>query len=297
MRLNKLKVAPMKTGLIALALVVLLIDPASAGRKSDKDQERLIGPVKSVLIELTEFSNEGGQSVESPRIPWLSNTYDPQGNKIQEDQLYEDVSLNFKSVFTYDANGNLKEGVEYDYKGFPTFKWNYTLHKELNQIEETRNQINGVLFAKVTYTYDQSGDLVEELRQQINSTKDFKWVYLYDAEGRKIEEDFYLVQTEGSPQDKVHTPDFKTVYRYDSKGTLIEETRFDAAGAIKFKKQYTYKFDSVGNWVSQTAEEWVTRSGKTTLEPTGVTYRTIQYHSPVIVGTHRNDRKLPDLVH
>lgn len=281
MYLDKKLNSSLKTGLTALALVALLVDPALAGKKSDKEQERLIGPVKTVFIELTTLSNEGGKWVESPRIPWLSNTYDLQGNKIQEDQLYEDVSLNFKSVFTYDPNGNPKEGVEYDYKEFPTFKWTYAHHADLNQIEEKRTQINGVLFSKAFYTYDKSGNLVEEERQQIHSTKDFKWVYVYDAEGRKVEENFYLVQSQGLPNEavRVSTLDFKTVYRYDAKGVLVEETRYDAAGAIKFKKQYSYKFDSVGNWISQTAEEWVTRSGKLALEPTGVTYRTIQYHS------------------
>lgn len=272
----------MKTCLIALVLVTLLIGPVLAGKKTDKEQDRLIGPVKTVFIELTTLSKNEGKWVESARIPWLSNTYDLKGNKIQEDQLYNDVSLNFKSIFSYDANGNLKEGVEYDYKGFPAFKWTYAHHTEQNRVEETRTQIDGDLFSKATYTYDRSGNLIEEIRRQIHSAKDFKWVYLYDAEGRKIEENFYLVQSQGLPHEgvSVSTLDFKTVYRYDAKGNLTEETRFDAVGAVKFKKQYTYKFDSVGNWISQAAEEWVTRSGKAVLEPTGVTYRTFQYYSP-----------------
>lgn len=274
--------SPIKTCLIALVAVAFLVDPVLAGKKTDKEQERLIGPVKTVFIELTTLSSKEGKWVESSRIPWLSNTYDLKGNKIQEDQLYDDVSLNFKSIFNYDANGNLKDGIEYDYKEFPTFKWSYTHYTEQNRVEETRTQVNGVLFSKATYAYDKSGNLIEEIRQQIHSTKDFKWVYLYDAEGRKIEENFYLVQTQGLPHEgvSVSTLDFKTVYRYEAKGNVIEETRYDAAGAVKFKKQYTYKFDSVGNWISQMAEEWVTRSGKTVLEPTGVTYRTFQYHTP-----------------
>lgn len=280
MYLDTLNKTSMKTSLAALALVALLIDPALAGKKTDREQERLIGPVKTVLIELTNIANQEGKWVESPRIPWLSNTYDLKGNKIQEDQLYDDVSLNFKSVFNYDVNGNLTDGVEYDYKAFPVFKWTYT-HAQ-NRVEEIRTQVNGVLFSKATYTYDKDGNLAEEIRHQIHSTKDFKWVYLYDAEGRKVEENFYLVQMQGPSHEQVRvsTLDFKTVYRYDAKGNVIEETRFDAAGEVKFKKQYSYKFDSVGNWISQTAEEWITRSGKAVLEPTGVTYRTFQYYSP-----------------
>jgi hypothetical protein len=282
MYLDKLDNTPMKSCLIALLLVAFLTDPVSASKKTDREQERLIGPVKTVLIELTTISNQEGKWVESPRIPWLSNTYDLKGNKIQEDQLYEDVSLNFKSIFNYDSNGNLRDGIEYDYQDIPTFRWVYAHDPVQNRLEETRTQINGVVFSKAIYTYDKNGNLVEEIRQQIHSTKDFKWVYLYDAQGRKTEENFYLVQSQGLPHEgvSVSTLDFKAVYRYDAKGNVIEETRFDAAGAIKFKKQYTYKFDSVGNWISQTAEEWVTRSGKAVLEPTGVTYRTFQYYSP-----------------
>lgn len=282
MHLEKPNYFSIRTCFIASVLVALLTHSAFAGRKTDREQERLIGPVKTVLIELTNISSQGGKWVESPRIPWLSNTYDLKGNKIQEDQLYEDVSLNFKSIFNYDANGSLKDGIEYDYQDAPTFRWVYTHDPVQNRIEETRTQINGVVFSKAVYTYDKSGNLIEEIRQQIHSTKDFKWVYLYDAQGRKIEENFYLVQSQDLPHERVgvSTLDFRTVYRYDAKGNVVEETRFDAAGAIKFKKQYTYKFDSVGNWISQTAEEWVTRSGKAVLEPTGVTYRTFQYDSP-----------------
>jgi len=281
MLLNKANQMPMKTCLIALTLVTLLFRPELA-KKTDREQERLIGPVKTVLIELTTISNKDGKWVESSRIPWLSNTFDLKGNKIQEDQLYEDVSLNFKSIFNYDADGKLRDGIEYDYKDVPTFRWVYTHDPVQNQIEETRTEMNGVVFLKTLYTYDKNGNLVEELHRQIHSTKDFKWVYLYDAQGRKTEERFYLVQSQGLPDEGVgvSTLDFKTVYHYDAKGNVTEETRFDAAGAIKFKKQYTYKFDSVGNWISQTAEEWVTRSGKPALEPTGVTYRTFEYYTP-----------------
>lgn len=254
------------------------IDAAMAGHKSERDQERLLGPVKTVLIEFSKISEQAGKWVESARTPWLSTTYDPKGNRIEENQLYEDIELNFKSVFRYDPPGVIKEGVEYDYQGTVMFKWVYTHDPAKKTIEETRYEPNGAVFSKSAYHYDDAGNLVEETRLHSHSANDLKWVYVYDEAGRKIEESFYVVRAQGLLSKAESTLDSKQVYAYDAKGNLIEETRYDGAGAVKSKKSYRYEFDAAGNWITQTAREWITRSGKASIEPTEITYRTITYH-------------------
>ncbi|HZR45607.1 MAG TPA: hypothetical protein VFA47_02790 [Candidatus Manganitrophaceae bacterium] len=251
---------------------------SGTSHKSEKDQERLLGRVKTVLIEFSKVSDQGGKWVEGPRTPWLSTTYDRQGNRIQEDQLYQDVELNFKSVFTYDPPGQIKEGVEYDYQGKPTFKWSYTHDPGNKVIEESRYEPNGVLFSKSSYHYDADGNLVEEERVHSHSANDLKWVYLYDEAGRKVEESFYVVRAQGLLNTAESTLDSKQVYSYDAKGTLLEETRYDAAGTVKSKKSYRYEYDAAGNWIKQIAREWVNHADKTYFEPTEVTYRTITYY-------------------
>jgi hypothetical protein len=253
-------------------------DAAATSHKSEKEQERLLGRVKTVFIEFAKVSDQGGKWVEGARTPWLSTTYDRQGNRIEENQLYEDVELNFKSVFTYDPPGMLKEGIEYDYQGKPAFKWSYSHDPGKKTIEESRYEPNGVLFSKSSYHYDAQGNLAEETRLHSHSANDLKWVYLYDEAGRKVEESFYVVRAQGLLNTAESTLDSRIVYSYDVKGNLLEETRYDAAGTVKSKKSYRYEFDAAGNWIKQTAREWVSHTDKTYFEPTEVTYRTITYY-------------------
>lgn len=254
------------------------VHASATGHKSEKEQERLLGRVKTVFIEFSKVTDQGGKWVEGPRTPWLSTTYDRQGNRIQEDQLYEDIELNFKSIFTYDPPGQIKEGVEYDYQGKLTFKWSYSHDPGKKIIEESRYETNGVLFSKSSYHYDTDGNLIEETRLHSHSANDLKWVYLYDEAGRKVEESFYVVRAQGLLTAAESTLDSKIVFSYDAKGNLLEETRYDAAGAVKSKKSYRYEYDAAGNWIKQTAREWVNHADKTYFEPTEVTYRTITYY-------------------
>lgn len=265
-------------GLFLFVVNGAVIDAAVPGHKSEKEQERLLGPVKTVLIEIANITEQSGKWIEGPRIPWTSTTYDPKGNRIEENQLYEDIELNFKSVFSYDPPGVLKEGIEYDYQGTVMFKWVYAHDPGQKKIEEIRYEPNGAVFSKSSYHYDEAGNLVEETRLHSHSANDLKWAYLYDEAGRKIEESFYVVRAQGLLNKAESTLDSKLVYAYDAKGNLIEEARYDGAGAVKSKKSYRYEFDAAGNWISQTAREWVTRSGKVSLEPTEVTYRAMTYY-------------------
>src|SRR3569832_395310 len=261
-----------------LFLIGAPVHAAATGHKSEKDQERLLGQVKSVLIEFAKVTDQGGKWVEGPRTPWLSTTYDRQGNLSEEDQLYEVVELNFKSIFTYDPPGQIKEGIEYDYQGKPAFKWSYTHDPGKKIIEESRYEPNGVLFSKSSYHYDADGNLVEEERLHSHSANDLKWVYLYDEACRKVEESFYVVRAQGLLNTVESTLDSKIVFSYDAKGNLLEEPRYDAAATVKSKKSYRYEYDTAGNWIKQTAREWVNHADKTYFEPTEVTYRTITYY-------------------
>ncbi len=159
------------------------------------------------------------------------------------------------------------------------FKWAYSHDSNKKTVEESRYEPNGALFSKSSYQYDAEGNLIEESRLHSHSANDFKWVYLYNGAGRKVEESFYVIRAQGLLNKAESTLDFKTVYSYDTKGTLMEETRYDASGAVKSKKSYRYEFDAAGNWIVQTAGEFVTRSGKSYFEPTEVTYRTFTYYS------------------
>jgi len=263
---------------VLIALILLGTFVEAAPRKTDLERENLKGPVKAVMIEIAKISGEAGALQERPRIPWMSIAYDRSGNKIEEHQLYSDPLLNFKSIFTYDAQGIPKEGAEYDNKGLLEFKWSYTFDAQQNKLEENRfyAQKEG-LFSKSSYLYDNRGNLIEETRFHAESTNDFKWIYTYDQAGNKREEAFYVVHAKGLSNGEPSTLDTKTVFRYDAKGNITEEIRFDPSGSVRSKKLYSYQFDQTGNWIQQTSRE-ESSSGKPSAVPTEVTYRSITYY-------------------
>lgn len=247
-------------------------------QKTDKEREGLLGSVKTVLVEIGKMSkNQAGKWIPGPRMPWLSTTYDPQGNRIEEDQLYNEESLNFKSVFVHDSSGRLKEGVETDYKGTVVFTWDYT-HETALKITEKRVFPNEVLFSTSVYLYDANGNLLEETRSHTQTANDFKWVYRYDELGRMLEESFYLIRSKPLPNQTGKALNYRSVYSYDKEGHPAEKIHYGATGDMESKKSYRYKYDSEGNWVTQTAWESANSDDKTVLEPTEVTYRTITYY-------------------
>jgi len=251
---------------------------AAPGQKTDKEREGLFGSVKTVYVEIGKMSKDGsGKWVSGPRMPWLSTTYDLKGNRIEEDQLYNEEALNFKSVFVYDSKGIPKEGVETDFKGTVVFKWHYTRETAL-KIKEKRVFPNGKLFSTSVYLYEDSGNLIEEVRSHSLSENSFKWTYTYDGAGRMLEESFYLIRSKPLLNQKGLSLNYKSVYRYGKEGHPTEKIHFGPTGVVESNKRYRYKFDAEGNWISQTAWESFDRSGTTILEPTEVTFRKIKYY-------------------
>jgi len=247
--------------------------------KPERIQEQLIGSVKTVLVEFSKIKKVGDKWIpEDKRTPWLSTTYNRLGYRIAEDQLYRDQSLNFKSIFTYDPDGQLSKGIEYDYKENVVFQWTYLHHVPENKIEENRIFPNGKIFSTITYLYDRSGNLIEEQHKLEQTKNHFRWIYEYDSAGKKTEESYYLSRPEGQEGMMKSLLNFRVVFSYDGQGRLVEETRYNAAGQTTSNKHFQYKYDKTGNWISQIAKEPVGEDKGSALEPTEITYRTITYY-------------------
>ncbi|HIE66235.1 MAG: RHS repeat domain-containing protein [Nitrospira sp.] len=251
---------------------------AAPGQKTDKEREGLFGPVKTVYVEIGKMSkDETGKWVPSSRMPWLSTTYDLKGNRIEEDQLYNEEALNFKSFFVHDSKGRLKEGLETDFKGTVVFKWRYTRETAM-KITEKRVFPNGKLFSTSVYLYDDSGNLIEEVRRHSLAGNSFKWTYAYDGAGRMLEESFYLIRSKPLLNQKGLSLNYKSVYRYGKEGHPTGKIHFGPTGVVESDKRYRYEFDAEGNWISQTAWEISEEGDASELIPTEVTFRKIKYY-------------------
>ncbi len=251
---------------------------AARSQKTDKVREGLLGPVKTVLVEIGKISrNDAGKWTPGPRMPWLSTTYDLKGNRIEEDQLYNEEALNFKSVFEHDSDGRLVEGLEYDYKGTVVFKWDYT-HDNAMQVTEKRTLPDGDLFSTSVYKYDGKGNLIEEVRGHTLAANRFKWIYTYDGAGRMLEESFYLIRSKPLLNQAGLSLNYKSVYTYGNENYPTKKIHYGPTGGVESDKRYRYEYDTEGNWVTQTAWESPAPGGSSELEPTEVTYRTIKYY-------------------
>ncbi|MFQ5587277.1 MAG: hypothetical protein ACE5F7_00420 [Nitrospiria bacterium] len=246
--------------------------------KTDAARENLLGPVKNVHVEISKITKVDGKWVEGAPMPWLSTTYNPQGQRIEEVQIYTNPALDFTSIFTRDMRGLLKEGIEYDANRNTAFKWTYSHDATFSHIEENRVQPDGTFFSKTTYDYDTAGNLEEENRYPPHAQNHFKWIYRYDNAGRRIEESHYLVRSGIQPGRTGKSLNSKRVFTYDREGRLSQETRYNGAGEIVSVKKYQYTFDKAGNWISQTALESLKSPGELPLVPTEVTHRKITYH-------------------
>src|SRR5882724_3729729 len=95
-------------------------------------------------------------------------------------------------------------------------------------------------------------------------------VISYDLRGNKVENQYFPLA------GAVLTG--KESYKYDDKGNISEMTLVNADGSLLSKETYKYEFDFAGNWNKMTTSVAVIEGGRTSFEPTEVTYRSIMYY-------------------
>ncbi len=109
----------------------------------------------------------------------------------------------------------------------------------------------------------EAGKLIESKRVTLETAA-------YDLKGNKIENQYFPIA--GA------TLTGKEVYKYDDKGNISEMTMLNTDGSLLSKEIYQYEYDFAGNWNKMTTSVAVIDSGKSTFEPTEVTYRSIMYY-------------------
>ncbi len=95
-------------------------------------------------------------------------------------------------------------------------------------------------------------------------------IAIYDPTGRKIDSVVYPVEGGTLPG--------KEQYLYDDKGNVVEMILRSTDGSMLSKESYKYEIDRLGNWTKMSSSVAVYENGKTSFEPTGITYRAISYY-------------------
>lgn len=263
----------MRQSTTVFAVILLLFLSAKAQKKSDKDNENLLGPVKSVHSELTRFTD---MNLKDASLPTQLDVviYDPNGREIER-TIYDDYGfLVGKLRRTHDAAGNLTESVMSDEKGEFRERGVYTYtdgrltqivrtdasgaggYKQINSYDENSRIREEAIFiqdkavGKTVFKYNPQGNLSEAAFFTADGAKAdapvgpctgaHRLTYTYDRTGKPIL--IIAFETDGKRQRSWQ-------YAYDPKGLMVKDVR-DSEWSLK-TYVYTYEYDSHGNWIKQ----------------------------------------------
>lgn len=258
-----------------LTLTLLLFNSAGAQKKPDREKENLLGAVRSVRSQMTDYIDEKLQEKERTKQLDIV-TYDTKGNEVER-TIYDDYGfLVGKEVHTHDANGNLIESVLSDPKGVVMERRVYVY--DMGKLTQTVSYDGkGNVGLKQVNSYGENGRLREETYYDPKKAVG-KTIYKFDGKGNVSEVAFYLAN--GSKAVAPIGPCLgahRVTYSYDEKGRPIKVAAYEPDGELKKSWQYsynprgqvtediresawsrttfvyTYEYDSYGNWIKQIA--------------------------------------------
>ncbi len=244
---------------VVLACATSLSSEASTLIENAKERNGLMGPVRKVIAK--------------DRYYTITDSYDPSGNLIEEvsDFKFDNSESRSKYIFTYDDQGLSKEVLHYgDAGGLVSRKLlSFGFHQDGKPAAMVATTNNGSYAHSEFWIYDNRGNLAEK----IYFTGGFTDKSIFDAQGKVI----YAIRYRG---DAIL---FESVKHYNFKGELAESLYYKADGSLSRKDQYKYdeasrqieehsdfykhyfglrksltryEFDTYGNWVRQTVEQW-----------------------------------------
>ena len=199
---------------------------------------RLKGKIASVVFANYNIVINGKKEVKefNDRVEYL---YDSKG-LLQEEHLSDEEGIDskqFRSVYTYNVEGNLSSLINYNQKNIITEKETYTFDP-IKRLVVVNNEDT----VKTKMQLDKAGNIMETTIYHGNPTPFSTFRYKYNTKGLCSE-----VLQSWSKSGDLH----KTVYLYDANGNLIKETAYKNARVLSVYT-YTYsKFDQFKNWLVQ----------------------------------------------
>lgn len=279
----------LSTKIVVFILGLVFTFPITAETKTDREQEGLKGPVRTV----TTVTDKGRGVI----------TYNLRGDEVEE--IYKSSANEFRKMHVYDSQGR-RIKTDYYGPGEDTVAWKtkrYTYDAKGKLVQEIYCLSFGCDDKKV-YTYDSKGNLTEEalyypssdsVKVRLTHTYDSKghrtqttaWdahgpglgigetVQKYDAKGKVTECTAYYPGHKAGDEEGIG--DFLpyeliTTNKYNSNGDIIEQTTYDTRSRPGDEDEcdyppcrtiYVYEYDAKGNWTKQTEFSCTrTKSGK-----------------------------------
>jgi len=252
--------------------MLFLFPSSSAQQKSDREKADLLGPVRSVRSKTTNYK-DASLKVSLEITERSTINYDEKGNQLEHITHEFYGMLGGKDIRKYDSNGTLSEVLVFNSEGLHERQVHAFENGRLMSIvyydpkgKETISEINsygegGLLletkyiekkktFGKTVYKYDEKGNLVEAGYFENNGAKSFallgpcrgahRVTYAYNEQRKQTKVVFY--QLDDSVKDAFQ-------YSYDAKGLVT--THIIQYYDNKQSSDYSYEFDSHGNWTKR----------------------------------------------
>jgi hypothetical protein len=286
----------MRKTIVLLSLILASGFSIHAQTKTPRENERLIGPVRTMRIERQTVANAGGQAKAAERTFYMSETFDEKGNLTEQSHYdpeekkenkyrwshnYDDKGRETETLFL-DAEGRLTNtGVAvYDKKGRRVENRQLNPDSSINHIQaflyddrgnmirETFRKPDGTPFHSVTRSYDERGNVVEAIFLN-GEVVDHRSVMTYDVHGDKT-------------SWVVHKPDgasvlmFKKTQVYDATGRVTAATYYQSDNSVASKESVSYEDDSHGNWIQRTTLREVFERNGVRVE-SDIFFRTLTY--------------------
>jgi hypothetical protein len=198
---------------------------------TSREKSGLLGSVRSVRTDVTQFVREAGRVIEKP---WYHSTveYDAKGNPTEQ--------------LTHNPNGTVAR-TTYIYGG-------------AGRLSETRDELDGISSGRTVYLYDADGRLSYELSLRADGSEGRQTRRFYEADGSYTEEftvdrthgiDAASVPTEGpeNPLSAERASFIRT--RRDAAGQPLEMRFYDASGGLLYRFVYYYNAAGVLTDMSQ----------------------------------------------
>lgn len=256
-----------------LALPLLWFGLTAAHKASDREDEELLGAVRSISSQIvTKFAfdpNYPGRPQQQDLV-----SYDTRGNEAER-TIYDDYGfLAGRQVNKRDSNGHAVESILSDPKGAVMERVVRT-YSGGKLAETIRYDGKGKVSLREVNSYDENGRLAEETYYEGDKAA-AKTVYRYDEAGRGSETAFFMA--DGSKAIAPIGPCLgahRMTFTYDSKGRPYKVVSYEPNGRVKKSWLYAYndkglmseekledsydhttnthlyEYDSRGNWIKR----------------------------------------------
>lgn len=256
---------------VVATLLLCLILPCSAVAqiKTDREQDRLIGPVKSVRVETARLVSKSERWIEKGRELERIINYDFQGNMAKQ-TIYRDRPTVTEIDYQYDKDGNRNENITSE--GPPGASSSYRAYGSTDRGGATGDGDRRTFsLIRRVFKHDADGNRIEETMYGNRATRGRAisgiFNHVYDQKQQRIE-------TTHSAAGQVIN---RWAYTYDDKGNVLETAKYTRGDYLLIKESYLYEFDSTGNWIKQTSSKLQDRK-RSYFRPEEVTYRKISYY-------------------